>query len=356
MILKELEYQRFRNLVDARIPCAEDFNFIIGENAAGKTNLLEVIFYAALASSFRTNEEKNLIKFNENFLRVSASSNGKTASIYYDGEKKLTLEGNRKHRLSEFIGWLLVTILSLEDIWLVRGAPVKRRAFLDWLIIKFTPSYLVNLTEYRKILRQRNQALWMVKENGNLGLLDIYDEQLVTYGNEIYKERKKNLPELKESVARFGNEFGLDNLALNYQSTCPDMVFDLGILKSARPKEIKWGETVIGPHRDDLLFMMNGYPLKDYASEGEERAMAIALKLAEAEVLYNKTKNLPILLLDEVAAELDHNKKQILFNILTRWYLKKNGQIFYTSTQMPDFAFANQYKKFIVKRGFIEVS
>ena len=134
------------------------------------------------------------------------------------------------------------------------------------------------------------------------------------------------------------------------------MTLDAKVLKRARPDEMKWGETTIGPHRDDLVFIINGHPLKGYASEGEERTAVIALKLAEAEMLYNKTGKQPILLLDEVAAELDQHRKQLLLNSITRLYNGRKGQIFYTSTRLPDFSDAGRFRRFIVKEGTVEVS
>ena len=355
-MLAEIEYQGFRNLSDERVSFEKDFNLVIGENAAGKTNFLEAIFYAAFASSFRTSDERNLIRFNDNHLRVSASSNDKSASVFYDGEKRLTLDGNIKQRLGDYIGWLLVTVLSLEDIWLLRSAPVRRRAFLDWLIAKLTPSYLTSLTEYRKILKQRNRALLMVKENGDYRLLDVYDERLVTFGNELYQERKKNMPELSENVNRFGDELGLKHLALSYLSTCPDMNLTLCLLKNIRSGEIRWGETTIGPHRDDLVFYTGDHPLKGYGSEGEERSAVIALKLAEAEMIYDRTKKQPVLLLDEIAAELDSKKKETFFHLIMALNNREQRQVFYASTQDPDFIDTTRLKKFTVKGGLIEVS
>ena len=353
MALREINYQGFRNLVDAQLEFVDDFNFIIGENGSGKTNLLEAIFYVSLGSSFRAKEERNLIRFDGQFLKIDAEADGKRAVIYLDKDnKKLMLQGNEIYRLSDFIGWLDVTVLSLEDIWIIRGSPAKRRYFLDWVIAKICPSYLSNSIEYRKILRQRNKVLQTANENGDVSLLEIFDEQLIKYGNEIYRERESNLPELKKVVAAFGANLGLNRLNLDYQSTCPNMELDQNILQEVLQREIAFGQTVVGPHRDDLMFSINGYPLKQYASEGEERAAAISLKLAEAEILYNKKADRPILLLDEVSAELDNNKREILLSLL-------KGQIFYASTQIPQITKAYQHRRynvFTIKRGSIEVS
>jgi len=352
MALERINYQGFRNLADAELKFADDFNFIIGQNGAGKTNLLEAIFYVGLASSFRVHEERNLIRSDSQFLRVNAVANGKSAIVYLDTErKKLMIQGNEVHRLSDFIGWLGITLLSIEDIWIIRGSPAKRRAFLDWAIAKVSPTYCTYVTEYRNIVRQRNKVLQSAHENGDVGLLEILDEQLIKAGNEIYRTREAHLPELKMNIKQIGADFGLEKLEMSYESTCPDMRLSQSLLKRACQKEMLWGQTTVGPHRDDLLFSINGHPLKHFASEGEERAAAVSLKLAESEYLYKKTGLRPILLLDEVAAEFDSIKKESLLNIL-------KGQVFYASTQLPKFTRLQKqrYNIYSVKRGVFEVS
>jgi len=356
MVLANIEYQGFRNLKDASVEFNHDMNLVIGANAAGKTNFLEAIFFAAFASSFRAHEDRNLIRFNDNYMRVKASTSEKTGSVFYNGDKKLTLNGTVKQRLSEYVGWLLVTILSLEDIWLVRNAPANRRAFLDWLVAKLTPMYLHDLSEYRKILRQRNRALQMVRENGDESLLDVYDEQLVTMANKIYMERNKTMPELSATVNRVADELGLKYLAVDYVSTCPAMTLTSEALRKNRHCEILWGETTIGPHRDDIAFTLNGKALKYFASEGEERSAVIALKLAEAEMLHARTRQQPVLLLDEVAAELDENKKKTFLAMIRELIQRDQGQVFYASTRLPDFLEPNHYRTMNVRDGEIEVS
>jgi len=337
-------------LADARLEFAPDYNFIVGENGAGKTNLLEAIFYCCLGSSFRTGDEQCLLGFGRNYLRVEAKTAEKSAGVYWgeDG-KSLTLQGNTVRRLSDFIGWLGVTFLSIEDIWLIRGAPIKRRSFLNWTISKFMPSHLFNIMEYKKVIRQRNRILQEADNFSDLNLLEAYDEQLVNYGNKIYNTLRDNLPEFKESIKELGVELGLKNLAINYHCTCPNMKLDQEMFKKIRKKEVASGSTLLGPHRDDLHFFLNGRPLKFYASEGEERTAVIALKLAEAEILNKKTGKRPLLLLDEVGAELDLYHRQSLFDLL-------KGQIFYASVNVRQFKLSAQTRQFIVKGGGIEVS
>ncbi|UCF70785.1 MAG: DNA replication and repair protein RecF [candidate division WOR-3 bacterium] len=353
MVLKQIKYQGFRNLVDAEIAFAEDLNYIIGDNGAGKTNLLEAIFYAGNASSFRENDDRSLVRFDAQFFRVEAQAEGdKNAAVYFDSErKKMILGGNRVSRISDFIGWLGVTIISIDDIWIVRGAPSKRRAFLDWMIAKISPAYAADLAEYRKIVRQRNRYLQSYNENGRERLFEVLDERLIEIGNEIYKKREAKLPELRRRFAEFGENFGTKKFDLDYQSDCANMRLDNDMLKRVRSREIALGQTVIGPHRDDLLFSIDGRSMQHYASEGEERAASISLKLAEAEILYHSRGNRPILLLDEVSAELDRQKREILLGLL-------KGQVFYASTQLPEqkAETGKDCRTFHIEGGMIEIS
>jgi DNA replication and repair protein RecF len=352
MTLRKIKVHGFRNLADTELEFSDEFNFIIGENGAGKTNLLEAIFYVCLASSFRVKDEKHLIRANYEYLRVNAEADGKSAQIFLDKDnKRLMLQENEVHRLSDYVGWLGVTLLSIDDIWLVRGSPSMRRSYLDWTIAKISTRYLSDLIEYRKILRQRNKTLQMVNETGDFELLAIFDNQMIDKGNELYAAREAHLPEIRKHMTDIGEKLGLKALDFDYWSTCPGMRIDHQILSGARQKELAIGHTTVGPHRDDLLLRLNGYRLQNFASEGEERVAAISMKLTEAHMVNEKTGTQPILLLDEVAAELDLVKRNSLLELI-------DGQIFYASTVLPQFAKTSNkpYRIFSTKRGIFEVS
>lgn len=349
MILRSIEYQGFRNLTDDRLEFSGVFNVFNGENGAGKTNLLEAIFYACVASSFRVKDERNLIRINHDCLRLTARSDSRTAQVFFNGEKRLLLQGQPVKSLNEYIGWLPVTILSLEDIWIIRGAPVKRRSFLDWLITKLNPSYLTSLAEYRRVLRQRNRVLQTARFEGDPGLLDAYDEQLVRLGNELYRERSRHMPGLFQRTVDRAGRLGLRDLQAVYESTCPDRTMTVEQLRRVRANELKWGETTVGPHRDDIRFLVAGRPIRDFASEGEERTAAIALKLAEIDLLQAKAGAPPIILMDEATAEFDERRVSALLAML-------HGQIFYSSTRPPDFPIAGDGRRFRVAGGRLEVS
>ncbi|MEO0126123.1 MAG: DNA replication and repair protein RecF [candidate division WOR-3 bacterium] len=347
MILQTIEYQGFRNLCDGKISFCEDLNIITGENGAGKTNLLEAIFFSAYGTSFRTNDDRNMVKFNESYMRVTSVSNEMNASIFYNGTKKFTVNGNEKERLSDYVGWLPVVIMSLNDIWIIKGSPAKRRSFLDWLLIKLHPVYGANLNEYKKILRQRN----LILQQGNLdiSLLDVYNERFIHWANLIYAERKKILPVFKEVLEIKAKEIGLNNISFEYLSPCPDMELTLEALKKVESMEFNRAETLLGPHRDDFTIKINGYPVKEFSSEGETRIIALLLKLIEREIIKQKINEEPILLLDEVMIELDRFHRKQFFEML-------KGQIFYATVNGLEDINKHNKKVLIIKRGYIALS
>ncbi|MBN2620180.1 DNA replication/repair protein RecF [candidate division WOR-3 bacterium] len=329
MSLQALSIQGFRNLTDTSICFSEHFNFFAGNNGAGKTNLLEAIYVAGTASSFRARENRILIKNNEPYFRVEARTETTDASIYYDGtRKKLMRAGNEVKRLSEYVGWLGITMLSIEDLWIVRGAPAQRRSFFNWLIAKVSPRYLDDLLEYRKLVNQRNRVLQSIHNNGNQGVLDAYNERFITMSNRVYQERKRFIPLLQTCAIDISAQLGLNDFAIDYHSTCPDMNLDRVQVEQVYDREVLYGRTVIGPHRDDLRFSLEGQTFQQFASEGQERAAAISLKLAEATIIERHTDKRPILVLDEASGELDTLKRQHLLDLL-------DGQVFYASTQFP---------------------
>lgn len=350
-MLKKIDFQGFRNLADGTLNCVDGYNFIIGDNGAGKTNLLEAIFYVGCASSFRIREEKNLITTDRTYLRINARSNGTEASIYLDNDqKRLTLGGNEIRRLSEYLGWVGITIMSIDDIWLVRGAPSKRRSYLDWLIAQLKPSYIRTMTEYRRTIQQRNCLLAEMKNAGSGDLIDSFDEQYISLANEIYSIRAHYLPQIREKACFFGDRFELSNLDIEYQSSAPGMNIDHKTIENNRRREMIFGHTLIGPHRDDIILTIKQKPCRSYASEGEERTVAIALRLGEAEILYEHSGQRPVLLLDEISAELDESKRAKIFSLL-------HGQVFYASTKLPPGDFGDHAHQVIkVKRGKLEVS
>ncbi|MEO0128914.1 MAG: DNA replication and repair protein RecF [candidate division WOR-3 bacterium] len=347
MVLQTIIYEGFRNLKDGEISFCEDLNIITGENGAGKTNLLEAIFFSAYGASFRTNDDRNMVRFNESYMKVTGISNEVNACVFFNGTKKFIINGNEKERLSDYVGWLPVVIMSLNDIWIIKGTPAKRRSFLDWLLIKLHPLYGVNLSEYKKILRQRN--LLLQQANVDYSLLDVYNEQFINWANLIYAERKRILPVFKEVLETKAKEIGLNDITFEYISSCPGMELTLDELKRVESLEFDRAETILGPHRDDFTIKINGHPAKQFSSEGETRIIALLLKLIEREIIKQKINEEPILLLDEVMIELDRFHRKQFFEML-------KGQIFYATVNGLEDINKHNKKVLIIKRGYIALS
>lgn len=347
MILTEIEYQGFRNLTDASLEFAPERNVIVGDNGMGKTNLLEAVFYSALASSFRTSDERCLIKTDQGHLRVAGRTARHEACVYYNGEKRMMIDGVVKPRLGDYVGWMPVVMLSLDDIWIVWGPPARRRAYLDWLLAKLRPTYLSDLGVFRRILRQRNHLLQDITVDPDL--LAACDQTYLNAANAVYRARQAVLPALTAEIQEQASALGLGPLRVAYVGTCADMHLDASHLDARRQRDLSCRETTVGPHRDDLALLLGDHPLKDYGSEGEARAVAIALRLAERRLLEEKDGDPPVILLDEAAAELDMQHRLCLAALL-------RGQVFYASTTNPEFLGMTGHRTFSLKRGTVEVS
>jgi DNA replication and repair protein RecF len=347
MILQEIEYEGFRNLADARISFCSGLNIFTGENGAGKTNILESIFFLAYGTSFRTTEDRNIIKLNHPYVRVEGISRGYDAVVFYNGEKRFTINGVKKDKLSEYIGWLPVVVMTLNDIWLIRGAPIKRRNYLDWLLIKLYPDYRDILSEYRNILRQRNRLLQQGERNKTL--LRIYNEQFIHWANMIYEKRGQIIPGISEKLSLISREFGIENISFEYQSSCSGLQLTYETLERVEQIEFDKAETVVGPHRDDFVIKINGYPARQFCSDGECRLLVLGLRLIEAECIKQKMGESPVFLIDEAVADLDRLHQKNFFELL-------KGQIFYATVHNE--MDINQYekKKFVIKRGYLASS
>jgi DNA replication and repair protein RecF len=356
--LNRLELQNFRNLSDLDIEFHPRGNLFLGSNGSGKTNLLEGIYTLAMVKSFR-GREGDLIQFGEEFFRIKGIGSGLDGDLKAEfyvtkllpKEKKILRNG---HAVSpkEWVGTLPVVPLSLEDGEIVRGGPEKRRQFLNILLSIFSKPYLQDLLEYRRVLRQRNRILYEGKEIRSTdrmsATLDGWDEQLVVLGSRIMTRREEVIQVLSEDSSLLNNTLS-DNkcsLSLSYKPSIPIDTNNKSpippLIKGARRglnieehfwetleryrrKEKEWGKTLAGPHLDDLEINLDNLSLRKFGSEGEQRTAAIALKLGMAKFLEREKKEPPILLLDEVSAELDQERT---FKLLSLLFSEFNVQIF----------------------------
>lgn len=334
MWIKNIKIKNFRNYNKEEIILDKNINIFYGENAQGKTNIIESIFLCSLGKSFRTKKDSEMIKIGEQNSIIE---------IYYeksdrDGKIKIEL-GNKKNiylneikikKLSDLLGNLNIVIFTPDDINILKGGPQNRRKFIDIMISQLRPNYINILNLYLKTIEQRNNYLRQIKEeNKDENLLDIWDEKLVEYATKICEYRlefiNKLIFKLKNIHKKITNE--KEEIELEYITECKEKEEYLNLLKQRRKLDIIKGFTTKGIHRDDFMIYINNKQINIYGSQGQNRTAMLSLKLAELQVIYDEIGEYPILLLDDFMSELDiKRRKNFLENI-------ENTQVIITGTE-----------------------
>ena len=340
MFLNHIELKNFRNYKELSINFNSNKVLLIGKNAQGKTNLLEAIYYLSSLNSIKAKKDIELIKWDCDFATVKGSFNKFDMEIDLEVQinppkrKVLKVNGLKKTKSSEFISNINAVSFSSSDLLLLRGAPEDRRSWLDLAIGQIYPAYFDRLSKYNKIKTQKNNYLKELKGNFSASkeILDVWNEQLSITGSNIIYIRLNFLKEIqktaKEKHAQISN---LEDLSIAYNcSIIGDIYYDdfanyssekileefIKKLEEKKAEEIIRGQSVIGPHRDDLSFYINNIESKKYASQGQQRTIVLSLKLAELEIINNKLNEKAILLLDDVLAELDNTRQNYLLNAI----------------------------------------
>ena len=333
MYIKEIKLENFRNYELEKIEFNEKINIIFGDNAQGKTNILEAIFYTALGKSFRTNKEKELIKENKNYTKIEIKfiKNKREEKIEAEIQenKKFKINDIPVKKLSELIGKINIVLFTPEDIEILRNEPIKRRRFLNIMISQLRPKYMYLLSEYNKILEQRNNYLKQIKfENKNKEMLFLWDEQLEKIGLKIYEYRKEFIEKINKKIEKIHLDTtdNKEKIEIKYKTNINKNNY-LKKLKENQENDIKKGFTTIGIHRDDFEIFINDKNVSIYGSQGQQRSSIISLKLAEAEVVFEEINEYPVILLDDFMSELDQKRvKGFIKNI-------KNNQVIITTTE-----------------------
>jgi len=369
MIIENIKLTNFRNYESLELDFSPKINVFIGENAQGKTNVMESIYVLAMAKSHRTSKDKQLIRWNEDYGKIE----GVLKNRYGNFPMELTItkkgkKGKVNHieqpKLSNYIGQMNVVMFAPEDLNVVKGNPQARRRFIDMEIGQISPVYLHELLNFQKILKQRNQFLKINQGKSTIDevLYDIYTEQYIQSAVQIIRKRFefiKLLQELAEPI-HSGISRGLEQLTINYLPTkgidgnwtSEEMGTYLARkIAAVKQKEIERGVTLIGPHRDDLQFIVNGYDVQTFGSQGQQRTTALSLKLAEIELIKQETRETPILLLDDVLSELDDFRQSHLLNTI-----QGEVQTFVTTTSVEGIHHETikHAKMFHVKQGKVE--
>jgi DNA replication and repair protein RecF len=369
MTIDKILIKNIRNIKFFSCDFTNNFNVIVGNNAQGKSNLIECLYYIGNLKSFRSNEESDLINFNEKEAKIDANITKKdilsSIKIYlYKEKNKYVLINDKKTlKTSDYIGKFNITLFSPDDLFIIKGDSSYRRRFMDNLFSQIDKDYLGYLIDYYKILKQRNQLLKMIKINiEKEQSLDPWDEQIVKYSSLIFRKRSEKVIKINEITNNIHNKFKKDeNIVVIYKDTiyCSagedqanyEMSFK-NKLKRVRSEEISRGISLLGPHRDDLEIKINDINTRIFGSQGQKRSVAISMRMAEAEIIKNEFNEYPVLLLDDIFSELDENRKRDLLSII-----EKKSQVFITGTQVSDFgALTDKADFFHIENGAITPS
>ena len=353
MYINEIKLKNFRNYNNQEIKLKNGINLFYGNNAQGKTNIIESIFLCSMGKSFRARRDKELIKFEENNsnIEIKYTKKDREGNIkYIIGEDKNILINNVQiKKMSEILGNINIVLFSPEDINIIKDGPSNRRKFLNMMISQLRPNYIYTYNLYLKTLEQRNNYLKNINlENKNDDLLDIYDEKLAEYGTIINKYRDEFINKIKEKIEEIHKKVTKqkETLKLKYISDCFEKEKFLKDLRLNRRQDIEKGHTTLGIQRDDIYFFINTKKIDVYGSQGQQRTSILSLKLAELEIIKDEIGEYPILLLDDFMSELDEERRlNFLKNI-------ENTQIIITCTD--DININNvEINKYEVKEGIV---
>lgn len=372
MRVLSLHMQHFRNHQNTTVEFGEGINTLLGNNGQGKTNVLEAVSYISLTKSFYASSDATVLQFGEEVFSVegeirtdSGLEHTIRAAYSRSGEKVFTVNGAKPETLSSVIGRFPIVVLSPENNAITFGGPMERRKFLDLLLSQISHAYLDDLLEYRRVLKQRNKLLANAKATQvfNAGLIEPWTTSLVQHGSRVIQQRMKFVHEFKAYVAQAYNDLvrnheqpGVDYASLTglEEGSSATLVAEVmrEELQQRQYEERKRGTTLVGPHRDDLRFTVNGMAMQQFASQGQHKTMLIALKMAEYTYLKERRDENPIMLLDDVFSELDERRCRRLIEAV-----EGLGQTLITTTEETVFHNAVPWndgnRKFMVEQGTV---
>jgi DNA replication and repair protein RecF len=339
-----LRLRNFRNYEEADLEFDPKRNVIIGENAQGKTNLIEAVYLCAFARSFRTNVSSDMIMFGKDSFTVSVDAFSgdieKNISITAsrNGKKIIKKDGKVLRRTSDLLNSLVVVVFSPEDLRIIKDSPEKRRSFIDREMCQLRPKYYSILRSYFEVLKQKNSVLrnhdfssGVIPTAEENAMLDVFDLQLAKYGSEIIKYRRDFVNILSENAAEIQRSIsgGREELRVVYdESVTAEQIYDM--ISASRENDMRSGHSSLGPQRDDLSFFINDRNAKKFGSQGQQRTIALSLKLAEIKIARSYLGENAVLLLDDVLSELDSERQRFLFSEID------DVQLFITSTDVGE--------------------
>ncbi len=359
MYIKKIKLINFRNYTEQELEFSKNVNIIYGDNAQGKTNILEAIFLCALGKSYRAKREKELINFDKEnaIIEIDYEKEDRkgTIKLEINQNKSFFINGIKQKKISDIIGKINIVMFTPDDINIIKEGPQGRRKFLDVMISGIKPNYLYLISNYLKVLEQRNLYLKQIKLEGKReDLLDIWDEKLSELDSKIYEYRKYYIEKINEKIkdihkiiTNCGKDKEFEKIQINYLAKLDSKGKYFENLRNNRKWDIIRGTTSIGIHRDDFDIIIDDKVASNFCSQGQQRTAILSLKMSELEIIYDEIGEKPILLLDDFMSELDEKRrKRLLTNI-------NNNQVIITCTDKINISSEKVYKieKGIAKEG-----
>ena len=322
MVIKSIELADYRNYESLTMQFDRGTNILYGDNAQGKTNILEAIFVAATTKSHRGSKDREIINFDKEEAHIRTYLEKEDVVTRVDmhlrknKSKGIAIDGQKIKKAADLLGLCNVVFFSPEDLGIIKNGPSERRRFVDMELCQLDSFYLYNLNHYNKIINQRNKLLKDMYMNPDLKeTLNIWDMQLVSFGSKVIERRRLFVDQLNEIIHEIHKKLsgGKEELLIKYE---PDVDIDEfeKKLRFSQDRDIKAKMTSVGPHRDDFSFLVGDIDIRKYGSQGQQRTAALSLKLSEIELVKKITKDTPVLLLDDVLSELDSNRQNYLLN------------------------------------------
>ncbi len=324
MRINSLELTDFRNYEYLELPLLPGVNILCGDNAQGKTNILESIFLAATTKSHRGTKDSEMIRFGkeEAHIRVIAQKDELVMRVDMHlrshKTKGIAIDGEKLKKAGQLMGKIKIVLFSPEDLAVIKDSPAMRRRFMDMELCQLDSFYLYNLTNYNRLVQQRNKLLKDLSFQPDMAdTLDIWDDQLFSYGSKLIERREAFIAQIREITGELHHKLtnGKEEMEITYEPGVRVEEYREA-LKKSRDKDIRLRQTTVGPHRDDFSYVANQVDLRKFGSQGQQRTAALSLKLSEIELIKKLTKDTPVLLLDDVLSELDESRQTQLLNIM----------------------------------------
>ena len=339
MIIHSVELNNFRNYEYLKLQLDPGVNIFYGNNAQGKTNILDAVYVGCTSKSHKLSKDREMIRFDRNEAHIRINLTKKEVPYRIDmhlkknSAKGIAVNGIPIRRSSELFGIANVVIFSSEDLNIIKDGPSERRRFMDLELCQLNKIYVYNLISYTKVVNQKNKLLkeYEFRKDAD-DFIDIYNQQLVQYGSELIRIRSGFVDSLNSLIRGIHADItdGLEEISVGDEMQTPAEAFADNLNKS-RPQEIRAGMSLVGPHRDDLIFTINGIDIRHYGSQGQQRTAVLSLKLAEILMVEEITGERPLLLLDDVLSELDRKRQNQLLGTI------REGQTLITCTGLDDF-------------------